>query len=206
MSPPRSLTIGWLLLSFVGLPTRCVYAADPLYRTVFLVGADSPLGSGVNVTGNAIGMVSKPLASLSAPDWNGGRKLSKKKHHESATTADLPLSQHRMRDGAARNSEGASRRALLGMCNITTTIAGYNFTDNLAETSLAYIPPDPHGAAGMSRLVAVGNLLMEVRQKDGTLQFRHDFPTFFSDFPEASDTGTSFTDPKVIYDEHEGRL
>jgi hypothetical protein len=102
-------------------------------------------------------------------------------------------------------STQVSRSLDVGECLITNTILGFNFDDNEFETGTARPPTNPMGAVGASRLVAVGNSMMEVRQKDGTLKFRNSFQDFFSSIPAASDS-SKFFQPKVIYDEHEGRF
>jgi hypothetical protein len=91
-------------------------------------------------------------------------------------------------------------------CRITTTFLGFNFDDDKTVSGTTWVPPNPQGAAGASRLVAVGNSMMEVRYKNGTFVFRDDFTCFFSSFSEASDLGATFSTPKVIYDEHAGRF
>jgi hypothetical protein len=66
------------------------------------------------------------------------------------------------------NLTAAVPRSLVGeTCNITSTLLGYNSNDDGAEIGYLWAPPDPHGAAGMSRLVSVGNSMTEVRRKDG---------------------------------------
>jgi hypothetical protein len=92
-----------------------------------------------------------------------------------------------------------AERSLQGVCSITTTILGLNYDDS------GFVPPDPHGAVGVSRLVGVVNSNIEVRRKDGTFVFRIGFQNFFSRFTEAFDIDFFF-DPKVTYDEHEGRF
>jgi hypothetical protein len=49
--------------------------------------------------------------------------------------------------------------------------------------------------------------MLEVRLRNGTLLFRDGLQSFFSRFPEANVTNsTGFLNPKLIYDEHEGRF
>jgi hypothetical protein len=85
------------------------------------------------------------------------------------------------------------------------TILSVKYDDNNVENGAFFIPPDPHGAAGVSRLVAVVNAMVEVRQKNGQLSYRKGLQSFFSSVLGALDT-TRFFDPKVIYDDYAGRF
>jgi len=65
-----------------------------------------------------------------------------------------------------------------------------------------FIPPDPIGAAGTDRLIAVGNVLIEARNKSGSLLWRDALKDFFSPL-----TPANFTfDPKVVFDHYENRF
>lgn len=83
---------------------------------------------------------------------------------------------------------------------------GYNYDDNIVETGgFAYIPPDPSGAAGPDRLLAVVNVGIECRDKLGNLIFRDSLRDFFS--PLGPQTlGTLCFDPKVVYDHYANRF
>jgi hypothetical protein len=181
-------------------PTRKIFLQTKEKAVLAYCSLHNEPKSNFNVaTVPADGIVVPPLTSIALPDFYGGRKLKRRRekvHEEGA----LPASRAGRHGYKCRVT-----RTLQGMCSITKTILGFNYTDSIVMTGFLNIPPDPHGAAGVSRLVAVGNTMIEVRQKDGTLMFREDFKSFFSDFAEASESGTFFSDPKVIYDEHEGR-
>ena len=96
-------------------------------------------------------------------------------------------------------------RSLSEECSITNTILGLRYDDNFAENGVKFTPADSHGAVGASRLVSAVNSMLEVRQKDGTLRFRDGFQSFFSSIAQALDTNFFFN-PKVVYDEHQGRF
>jgi hypothetical protein len=82
---------------------------------------------------------------------------------------------------------------------VTNTLLSFQFEDNLVENGSLKIPASPHGAVGVSRLVAVVNSMLEVRLKNGTILFRDGLASFFSRFPEATVTNnSSFSSPKVI--------
>ena len=89
-----------------------------------------------------------------------------------------------------------------------TSFAGPTIDDDKAETApiappgLRFIPPDPIGAAGPDHLVDVINVLVNFYQQDGTMDFQDSLYDFFSVL-----TPSTFTfDPKVVYDQHEGRF
>lgn len=82
-------------------------------------------------------------------------------------------------------------------CTIGSFIEAFGYAES------GYIPPDPMGAAGKNRLVAVANSIMEVRTKSGTFIYQSQLASFF--FQTTPPYNFVF-DPKVIYDEHEGRF
>lgn len=84
---------------------------------------------------------------------------------------------------------------------IDKTIDSMKFDDNATENGFRNIPPDPSGAAGKSRLVAVVNSMIEVRTKGGDLVFRDGLLDFFS-----SVGAIRAFDPKVVYDPYAGRF
>lgn len=43
---------------------------------------------------------------------------------------------------------------------------------------MRFIPPDPMGAAGIDRVLGVVNVLIEMRDKSGSLIFQEDLKTF----------------------------
>jgi hypothetical protein len=91
----------------------------------------------------------------------------------------------------------------LSPADIVTNFLGFDFSDNAKENDKrVFIPPDPIGAAGIDRLIAVVNVMIEVRSKSGTLLWRDALKDFFQDL-----SPQTFTfDPKVVYDHYEDRF
>ncbi|MFC2043981.1 hypothetical protein ACFLT8_02090, partial [Chloroflexota bacterium] len=81
---------------------------------------------------------------------------------------------------------------------------GFDFDDNSVENGAYFIPPDPIGAAGTDRLVAVVNTMIEARDKIGTPTplWRDSLHDFFTSLTSAN----FLFDPKVIYDHYENRF
>ncbi|MCB9088283.1 MAG: choice-of-anchor D domain-containing protein [Calditrichae bacterium] len=89
--------------------------------------------------------------------------------------------------------------------DIGITFPGPDFDDNSAQIGVRFIPPDPMGAAGIDRVLGVVNVLIEMRDKSGSLIFQEDLKTFFS--PLGGQTlGTYTFDPKVVFDPYEERF
>jgi hypothetical protein len=84
-----------------------------------------------------------------------------------------------------------------------TRFDGFDFDDNPTYNSgFRFIPPDPSTAAGLNRVIAVVNTMIECRDTNGVLLWQTGLATFF-----ASLSPTTFTfDPKVIYDQYEDRF
>lgn len=81
----------------------------------------------------------------------------------------------------------------------------YNYDDNITETGFMETPPDPCGAAGPDRVLAVVNVGIECRDKAGTSIFRDSLHDFFA--PLGIQTlGTLAFDPKVVYDHYADRF
>ena len=77
-------------------------------------------------------------------------------------------------------------------------------SDHTHTASGNSIPPDPHGAAGPSSIIAVVNVAIEARRKDGSLIFG---PTLLiTMFDSVRVASSSPFDPKIIYDVHEDRF
>ena len=96
-----------------------------------------------------------------------------------------------------------------------TVVDGFNFDTNAALTGgTLFIPPDPHGAAGLDHLVIIGNVTIEWRPKVGissTPEFQSSIKNFFAALPgpppgPGTTLGTFTFDPKVIYDQYRGRF
>jgi hypothetical protein len=86
-----------------------------------------------------------------------------------------------------------------------TGFLGFGFDDNATESGNYNIPPDPMGAAGTDRVIAVVNTMIEARSKSGTLLWRDSLRDFFNTTgPQGLGTGTF--DPKVIWDHYENRF
>ena len=95
---------------------------------------------------------------------------------------------------------------------VDKTFEGFGFDDNQTENispttglGVRFIPPDPIGAAGKSRIIAVVNTMIEARTKDGKLKWRDSLKDFFSPLGAAT-LGTFTFDPKVVYDQFEDRF
>lgn len=87
--------------------------------------------------------------------------------------------------------------------DIITNFEGFNFTDNAKKNAgKVFIPPDPIGTAGIDRLIAVVNVMIEARSKSGTLLWRDALKDFFHDLSPQTYT----FDPKVVYDHYEDRF
>lgn len=76
---------------------------------------------------------------------------------------------------------------------------GFGFEDNNTLAGSYFIPPDPIGVAGLDHVVAVGNVLIEWRDKSGANLTRQSLQSFFG-------AATATFDPKVIYDQHAQRF
>ena len=88
------------------------------------------------------------------------------------------------------------------LTKVDHVVEGFGFNDNAAETGFFIIPPDPHGAVGNSRVIAIGNVIIECRNRGGQLKWRDALRDFFAPL---SPTTLTF-DPKIIYDQYEDRF
>jgi hypothetical protein len=82
---------------------------------------------------------------------------------------------------------------------------GFGYDDNFTENGFRTVPPDPIGAAGTDRLVAVVNSMIEARSKTGTLIFRDALKDFYAPLAGCAILTFPF-DPKVVYDHYAGRF
>jgi hypothetical protein len=86
------------------------------------------------------------------------------------------------------------------------SFTGYDFNTNpTLNGGFYFIPPDPIGAAGPDRLIAVVNVGIECKTKTGVLVFIDDLHDFFSALGDST-LGTFTFDPKVVYDHYEDRF
>jgi hypothetical protein len=93
---------------------------------------------------------------------------------------------------------------------VDLSFEAFGFNDNIPENPVPglpgrgflFIPPDPIGAAGPDRLVAVVNAMIEIRTKGGHHKARDGLQTFFAPLTPLT---TTF-DPKVVYDHYAGRF
>ena len=69
---------------------------------------------------------------------------------------------------------------------------------------IVFIPPDPIGAAGPDRVIAVVNTVMEARSKAGVVLWQSALGGFFSPLP--CWLGSTTFDPKIVYDHYAGRF
>jgi hypothetical protein len=90
-------------------------------------------------------------------------------------------------------------------CYIGNITQGFGYDTNFEETGRYRTTASPTGAVGTNRLVATVNRLIEVRTKNGTLLFRDSLVEFFSSIGTIPNVTIVF-DPRVIYDEYEGRF
>lgn len=101
------------------------------------------------------------------------------------------------------------RPVFLDRVFVDKTYSSLGFDDNQVENinpatgnGVRFIPPDPMGAVGHTRIVAVVNTMIEVRNKGGAFQWREGLRDFFAPLQP-----TTFTfDPKVVYDAYERRF
>lgn len=98
--------------------------------------------------------------------------------------------------------EGRKQVSALGTTKVDHVVEGFGFNDNAAETGFFIIPPDPHGAVGNSQVIAIGNVIIECRNRGGQLKWRDALRDFFAPL---SPTTLTF-DPKIIYDQYEDRF
>ncbi len=91
-----------------------------------------------------------------------------------------------------------------------TTYDGITFDENASNSGFYSIPPDPIGAAGPSHLVSVVNTSIEWFTKTGTQQnsqrLGKNSSTHVGSFFESLTPVEGTFDPKVIYDQYNGRF
>jgi hypothetical protein len=92
---------------------------------------------------------------------------------------------------------------------VDKSFEGFGFDDNPIENvnpttgaGVRFIPPDPIGATGHSRVIAVVNSMIEARNKAGHLKWREGLRDFFAPLSP----GAFPFDPKIVYDQYEDRF
>ncbi len=86
---------------------------------------------------------------------------------------------------------------------VSGTIEAANFNTNPPlNNNLLFIPPDPSGAVGPNHVVNVVNAVIQFFTKTGTAQNSQSLSSFFASQSPAN----SLFDPKVIYDQYNGRF
>ena len=83
-----------------------------------------------------------------------------------------------------------------------TSFGAIDFDTDGSNSGYYHIPPDPHGAAGPNHVVNVVNTSIQWYTKSGTQQYNHQLEDFFTSLSPVNDG----FDPKVIYDQYEGRF
>ena len=80
--------------------------------------------------------------------------------------------------------------------NLTSSFLAMNFDNNVAETGgWMFIPPDPIGAAGTDRVIAVTNVMIEALTKAGGFLWRDALKDFFTTLTPANWTGAPSINP-----------
>ena len=91
-----------------------------------------------------------------------------------------------------------------------TTFEGINFDEDATNSGFYNIPPDPHGAAGPTHLVSVTNTSIEWFTKagvtDSSKRLGKNSTTHIGSFFQSLTPLTGTFDPKVIYDQYNGRF
>jgi hypothetical protein len=90
-------------------------------------------------------------------------------------------------------------------CYADNFFLGVGYDDNFNKTGSTFTPVSPNVAAGMNRLVAVVRSIIEVRTKNGTVIFRDSLADFFNSTSIGA-SNSSLYEPRVLYDEYEGRF
>jgi len=98
----------------------------------------------------------------------------------------------------------------LGATASITPIYGVDFDTDASTTGYYHIPPDPSGVAGQSYLVGVNNTSIRWSDKTGgsvvTKRLGKNATTASGSFFETLSPVNGTFDPKVIYDQYEGRF
>ncbi len=106
--------------------------------------------------------------------------------------------------------KGEIPRKTTGNPEVIATIDGINFDEDAANAGFYFIPPDPHGAAGPTRLVSVTNTSIEWHTKAGvqeaSMRLGHNGITAVGSFFEPLMPVNPLFDPKVIFDQFAGRF
>jgi hypothetical protein len=93
---------------------------------------------------------------------------------------------------------------------LASSFDAIDFDIDASMNGFYHIPPDPHGAAGQTRVVNVVNTSIQWYTKTGTLisekKLGKDGSTHIGSFFESLTPVNNLFDPKVIYDQFEGRF
>jgi hypothetical protein len=95
-----------------------------------------------------------------------------------------------------------SQMSIQAATKVDQVVEGFGFNDNAAEIGFFLIPPDPHGAVGKNRVIAIGNAIIECRTREGDLKWRDALRDFFAPLTPT----TLIFDPKIVYDQYEDRF
>lgn len=106
--------------------------------------------------------------------------------------------------------KGEIPRKPTGNPEVIATIDGINFDEDAANAGFYFIPPDPHGAAGPTRLVSVTNTSIEWHTKAGvqeaSMRLGHNGITVVGSFFAPLMPVNPLFDPKVVFDQFAGRF
>ncbi|MFH1756185.1 MAG: T9SS type A sorting domain-containing protein [Candidatus Latescibacterota bacterium] len=127
-------------------------------------------------------------------------------HRADAISGGAEASSRTPRAAEFPQLEGSPLRGSMRPFLPGTGFLAYNYDDNSTLTGgYSFIPPDPIGAAGTDRVIAVVNVGIECRNKTGTLLYRSSLKNFFSALGGQT-LGTFTFDPKIVYDHYENRF
>jgi hypothetical protein len=148
-----------------------------------------------------LGVITPLLSARAADNRTPQIQLSAEENSPSVPLEGGPLQSLPGRHASELSKASPTSPALEGALDLN--FEGFRFIDNAAQNNgYIFIPPDPMGAAGMSRLVAVVNAMLECRTKGGYLKWRSGLASFYSDLAPKTNT----FDPKIVYDEHANRF
>lgn len=169
---------------------RRILAMSFVVLAVFLLRADT----GFYSQSPTMGTEGDPIPSIGEEDPSDITDLKTSAHLSAANSIGPSF--------ARSAQEKSSQMNALASGKVDKVVEGFGFDDNATETGAFLIPPDPHGAVGNSRVIAIGNVLIEARNKGGHLVWRDALRDFFAPLSPLTRT----FDPKIIYDQYEDRF